>query len=98
MAIVAFSYPFHPRQDPSPGDRVARLAAAKVPVFVGQGTRDSRGNRQQVRGYPLPPHVQIHWLEDANHGLAPRRRSGHTQAEQLRQAAQAAVAFLQRLP
>ena len=93
VAVLAFAYPFHPRNDPDPGDRVARLAAVKTPVWLGQGTRDSHGNRQQVAGYDLA-NVRVHWLEDANHAPHPRARSGATQATQLSEATRACVDFL----
>jgi uncharacterized protein len=95
--LVAFAYPFHGRNNPNPGDRVTQLASVPVPTLVCQGTRDSRGNRQQVRGYHLPSHITVHWLDDANHALEPRARSGHTQVDQLARASAVAVAFLRGL-
>lgn len=95
--LLGFSYPFHARQNPDPGGRVQALAAIPVPALICQGTRDSRGNQQQVRGYKLPEHVQVHWHTDANHALMPRPRSGLDQAEQLAQAAAVAVEFVRSL-
>ncbi|MGB0591868.1 MAG: alpha/beta family hydrolase [Myxococcota bacterium] len=95
IALLAFAYPFHPRHDPDPGQRAKALGELTVPVMLFQGTRDSRGNRQQVLGYGLPNHVQVHWLDDANHALEPRLRSGHTQADQLAQAVTLAASFLE---
>jgi predicted alpha/beta-hydrolase family hydrolase len=94
VGLLGFAYPFHARHDPDPGGRVEALAALSVPALLCQGTRDSHGNRQQVQGYHLPAHVRVHWLEDANHALQPRARSGHTQAEQLARAAALAAAFV----
>ncbi len=96
--LLAFAYPFHPRQDPDVGDRVEALSCLRVPALICQGTRDSHGNRQQVRGYRLPPHIRVYWLEDANHALHPRARSGHTQAQQLAEATVVAAAFIRSLP
>jgi predicted alpha/beta-hydrolase family hydrolase len=95
--LIALAYPFHARSDPDPGDRVQQLAAVPVPTLLFQGTRDSHGNQQQVRGYTLPAHIHVHWLEDANHALRPRARSGHTQAEQLHEVLRAATSFLNDL-
>lgn len=96
--LLAFAYPFHPRQDPDPGGRDEALAALPVPALVCQGTRDTHGNQQQVRGYRLPDPIQLHWLQDANHALEPRVRSGHTQAAQLAEAVAVAAAFIRGLP
>ena len=97
-ALVAFAYPFHARHDPDPGARAQALGQVSVPMMLCQGTRDSRGNRQQVTGYRLPEHIRVHWLEDANHALEPRARSGSTQAEQLHQASDLIATFLRGLP
>jgi predicted alpha/beta-hydrolase family hydrolase len=97
VGLLAWAYPFHARRDPDPGDRVAQLAALPVPALICQGTRDTHGNRQQVEGYRLPPHVKLHWVDDANHALRPRPRSGRTQAEVLTEAAEAAATFVRAL-
>ncbi|MBW1878817.1 MAG: dienelactone hydrolase family protein [Deltaproteobacteria bacterium] len=97
IGLVGFAYPFHARHDPDPAERVTQLAQVNVPVLIFQGTRDSHGNREQVRGYRLPDHVRVHWLEDANHALHPRSRSGHTQASQLAEAAAMAAAFIRAI-
>ena len=96
--LLGFAYPFHPRQDPDVGDRVEALARLPAPALICQGTRDTHGNRQQIRGYRLPPHIRFHWLEDANHALHPRPRSGFTQAQQLADAVLVAAAFIRSLP
>ena len=97
VGLLGFAYPFHGRHDPDPGDRVSALAGAPVPCLICQGTRDTRGNRQQVRGYGLPEHVRLHWLEDATHALRPRPRSGFSQAELLAEAAAVSARFIQSL-
>ena len=95
--LLCFSYPFHGRQDPDPRGRVKKLASIAVPALICQGTRDSRGNRQQVRGYRLPEHIQVHWHEDANHALRPRPSSGYDQATQLAEAAAISARFVTSL-
>lgn len=97
VCLVAFAYPFHARRDPHPRGRVSELAHLSVPVLLCQGTRDALGNREQVRGYHLPGHVRVHWLEDANHALHPRARSGHTLRGQLTEAAAVVAAFIRAL-
>ena len=89
--LLLFSYPFHARHDPTPGERVAWLRACPAPVFLVQGTRDAMGNREQVRGYDLPETLHVHWVEQGNHNLQPRARTGLTQHQALEQACEAAV-------
>ena len=97
IALLGFAYPFHSREDPNPHGREAALAALTTPALICQGTRDSHGNREQIRGYQLPAHIQLHWLEDANHALRPRERSGFTQAQQLAEACRRATGFIRAL-
>jgi uncharacterized protein len=96
--LIGFAYPFHARGDPKPHGRTQALSQLDVPVLICQGTRDSHGNRQQIRGYDLGENIHVHWLEDANHALHPRERSGTNQREQLKAALQVVVAFIQSLP
>lgn len=91
VGVLAFAYPFHGRTDPNAQQRVEALHELEVPMVLCQGTRDSLGNRQQVLGYRLPLNIQVHWLEDANHRLQPRARSGFTQSAQLTVATERAV-------
>lgn len=98
VGLLGFAYPFHAREDPAPYGREEALAALPTPALICQGTRDSHGNREQVRGYRLPGHIEVYWLEDANHALRPRERSGFTQAQQLGQAARRAAEFVLALP
>ena len=96
--LVGFAYPFHAREDPNPHGRDRALAKLGRPALICQGTRDSHGNLQQVRGYHLPENIRLHWLEDANHALHPRERFGMSQREQLEEALVVAVAFIRALP
>jgi len=97
LGLVGFGYPFHGRHDPDPKGRVGELVAAGVPTLVCQGTRDSHGNREQVRGYGLPGRIRLHWLVDANHALSPRGRSGQSREALLAEAAAVTVAFVRSL-
>jgi uncharacterized protein len=96
-ALVGFAYPFHAREDPNPHGREHALAKLSRPALICQGTRDSHGNLQQVRGYHLPENIRLHWLEDANHALYPRKRFEISQKEQLEEALAVTVAFIRAL-
>jgi len=97
VGLVGFAYPFHKRRDPDPQGRVQALLAAALPTLICQGTRDSHGNQQQVRGYDLPARVRVHWLADANHAWAPRTRSGTSREALVSEAAAVTVGFVRSL-
>jgi predicted alpha/beta-hydrolase family hydrolase len=80
VGLVCLGYPFHPPGKPE-RLRTAHLETLKTPTLICQGTRDALGNALQVSGYRLSPAIRLHWAEDGDHGLVPRKGSGRT-AEQ----------------
>lgn len=98
-AVVALGYPFHPAGKPVfAANRLGHLPDFPLPLLICQGTRDSLGDRVLVEGVPLSPQVAVHWLEDGDHSLKPRKASGRTEAQNLGEAAEAIDAFLRGLP
>jgi hypothetical protein len=91
---VAFGYPFHAHGLPHEQHGLSVLERVTQPTLVVQGSRDSHGSETEARAYALPPNLQLRWLEDGNHRLAPRARTGLTQAGHLRAAAEATASFL----
>jgi uncharacterized protein len=91
--VVCFGYPFHPPGKPEK-TRLDHLPAMQAPLLICQGERDPFGNRQEVESYPLPSGVQLHWLADGNHDLAPRKASGVTAEENMRSAVAAVMRFI----
>lgn len=94
--LLCLGYPFHPPGRPD-NLRTAHLADLAVPTLVVQGERDPFGNREEVPGYGLPRAVTVHWAEDGDHGLAPRKASGLTAQDNWRDAAAAIAAWAGRL-
>jgi predicted alpha/beta-hydrolase family hydrolase len=92
-AALAFGYPFHPPQKPAQL-RTAHLQTIATPTLILQGTRDPFGVPDEVAGYALSPAVQVHWLEDGDHDLSPRKKSGRSDAQNLDEAADQAAGFL----
>ena len=93
--LLVFGFPFHaPGKDAA--DRIGHLAALATPTLIVQGTRDTLGSRQEVAGYALSPAVRLHWIEDGDHSLKPRKASGHTYPEAMARAIDAAAAFVAR--
>jgi hypothetical protein len=94
--LVCLGYPFHPSGRPE-RTRVDHLAALKTPTLICQGTRDPLGSHAEVASYTLSPATHLHWLEDGDHDLKPRRASGRTHEQNLGEAVAAVAAFLTRL-
>ncbi|HXE72861.1 MAG TPA: alpha/beta fold hydrolase [Candidatus Nitrosotenuis sp.] len=93
-ALVCLGYPFHPPGQPR-RLRLSHLEDLRTPTLILQGTRDPFGSRAEVEAYRLSPAIRVHWLEDGDHSLVPRRSSGRSQAQNLDEAVEAAAAFLE---
>lgn len=94
--VLCFSYPFHPAGRPEK-TRTEHLATLAAPSLILQGTRDPLGNSDDVAGYDLSPAIDLHWLEDGDHDLKPRKASGRTHAQNLAEAVDVAAAFVARI-
>src|SRR5579862_205815 len=95
IGLVCLGYPFHP-----PGrlekTRTSHLEQIRTPTLIVQGTRDSFGSQEDVRGYKLSKAIQIEWIEDGDHSFKPRARSGRTEADNVRAAIALAAEFIAR--
>ena len=94
--VIVFGYPFHPPGKPD-NLRVAHLQSGAVPHLILQGTRDALGNQAEAAGYRLGQHVRCEWLEDGDHSLKPRVKSGFTLDQHLDSAVQQAADFIEDL-
>ena len=94
--LVCLGYPFHPPGKPE-RLRVAHLTALRTPALVVQGTRDPFGMPEEVIGYRLAPAIHVHWIDDGDHSLVPRKASGRTKRETWAEAVEAAAAFIAAL-
>jgi predicted alpha/beta-hydrolase family hydrolase len=93
--LVCLGYPFHPPRKPETL-RTAHLATLRTGTLIVQGTRDTMGTREEVLRYTLSPAIAIEWIEDGDHSLKPRKRSGMDEAQALERAVAAIAAFAQR--
>ena len=91
--LVCLGYPFHPPGRPE-RLRTEHLLRMQTPALLLQGTRDPFGGRDKVAGYGLPANITVHWLEDGDHDLRPRKASGRTGPQNWTEALEEAVAFL----
>lgn len=94
--VVCLGYPFHPigKMEKT---RIDHFSDETVPHCVVQGTRDALGNQEQVATYGLPSAVTIHWLDDGDHDLKPRKKSGLTHEEHIASAISHVVDFIRSL-
>jgi predicted alpha/beta-hydrolase family hydrolase len=91
--LVCLGYPFHPPGKPE-RTRTAHLAELRTAALFVQGTRDALGSREDVGGYALSRAIQFAWLEDGDHSFKPRKSSGRTEEQNLREAIDAIAGFL----
>ena len=94
--LVCLGYPFHPPGRPE-RTRTAHLAGLGTRALVVQGTRDPFGSPEDVGGYALSPGIRVVWIEDGDHDLRPRARSGRSAEQNLREGLDAVAAFLAEL-
>ena len=91
--LVCLGYPFHPPGKPN-ATRIEHLPSITCPALIVQGTRDPFGTYDDVASYALPDWIQVHWIEDGDHDLKPRKSSGIPVAEARRSAIEAVDGFL----
>lgn len=94
--VLCLGYPFHPPAKPD-RLRVDHLSACTMPILICQGERDPFGSREEVEAMSLPSSIQMHWAVDGDHGLKPRKRSGHTLEGNLEKAMDEILTFIVRL-
>ena len=94
--LVCLGYPFRPPgADPAVAvRRTAPLRDLRTPTLIVQGTRDAFGGPDEVAGYALSPRIRVHWIDDGDHSLKPRKSSGRTEAQNLAEAMDAVAAFV----
>lgn len=90
--LVCLGYPFHPPGKPEKL-RTEHLAALKTPTLILQGTRDPFGKQGEVEGFTLSPAISVRWLEDGDHGLKPRKKSGRTETQNWDEAIDSMIEF-----
>lgn len=95
--LLCLGYPFHPQGKPETL-RTEHLAGLRMPTLICQGTRDPFGTREEVARYDLSDRIELHWLEDGDHDLKPRKRvTGKTQADHLSTTVEAIGTWVQAL-
>ena len=96
LGCICLGYPFHPLGKPETL-RVEHLHNLQTPSLVIQGERDPMGNREEVKNYALSDQLELAWMPDGDHSFKPRKRSGHSEAQNLNLAVKKMHEFLSRL-
>lgn len=96
--VCCFGYPFQPPGKPEKlAERTEHLQIIKTPVLIFQGTRDPFGKPAELESMAFSPSLKIHWLDDGDHDLKPRKVSGLTQMQHFQQVAEYTAEFIQNL-
>jgi uncharacterized protein len=93
--VVCLGYPFHPLGKPEKL-RTAHLENFQSPALIVQGSRDPFGTAAEVENYKLSKTIGFEWIADGDHDLAPRARTGLTQADALETAADSILKFVSK--
>ena len=93
LGAIAYGYPFHPPGRPEKL-RIEHFENMKKSLLIVQGTRDPFGKKEEKPQQWLPEHAQLTWLEDGEHSFKPRKSSGRTLEQNIGEAVEATVAFI----
>lgn len=94
--VICLGYPFHPAGKPD-NPRTAHLENLKCPTLIVQGERDKLGSKDDVTSYSLSKMIEVSWLEDGDHDLKPRKKSGFSHEHHIETAARLSAEFIQRI-
>ena len=93
--VFCLGYPFHPAKKPEKL-RLAPLQLATKPVLIVQGERDTLGSKAEIDEYSLSDLCKCVFLEDGDHSLKPRVKSGFTYEQHLSKAAEQISLFIDK--
>ncbi len=93
--IACLGFPFHPSEKPEKL-RTEHFPSIKQPIFIAQGERDKLGSKEEVLGYDLPETIEWLWLEDGDHDLKPRVKSGFTHQAHLQKTMDKMAEFIRK--
>jgi predicted alpha/beta-hydrolase family hydrolase len=95
--LIGLGFPFHAAGKPEKAaSRVEHLATLDTPALFCQGTRDALGSRETVEALSLAPTISLQWLEDGDHSLKPRKKSGRSEEQALAEAVDGVCRFIEQ--
>jgi len=93
--IACLGFPFHPINKPEKL-RTEHFPLIHQAIFIAQGERDKLGSKEDVLSYTLPKKIDWLWLEDGDHDLKPRVKSGFTHQGHLHSTITAMAKFIKQ--
>jgi predicted alpha/beta-hydrolase family hydrolase len=93
--VVCLGFPFHPANKPEKL-RTKHLPLIRQALFIAQGERDKMGTKEEILSYSLPENINWLWLEDGDHDLKPRIKSGFTHQTHLQRTIIAMSEFIKQ--
>lgn len=93
--VACLGFPFHPTGKPEKL-RIEHFPMVDFPQLIIQGMRDTLGSNEDVKSYNLPSSIEWLWLEDGDHNLKPRVKSGFTHSEHLHKSIDELATFIKR--
>ena len=98
LGVLLLGYPLHPMGKPE-RRRDEHFTRLRVPVLFVSGTRDAMTPRAELTrsARKVKGAVRLHWLDTADHGFRPLKRSGLTIDDVLADAAETSVTWVNAL-
>ena len=98
QGLVFFGFPLHPPNRPGT-KRADHLSKVKMPMLFLQGTRDPLADLKLLRPVcaKLGSRATLHIIETADHSFHVLKSSGRNDAEVLRELAETAVTWAERV-
>lgn len=79
---ICLGYPFHPQKKPEKL-RLTPLQETQKNILIVQGERDALGNKEEINQYEISEFCQVIFVEDGDHNLKPRVRSGFSHEQHI---------------
>lgn len=95
--LICLGFPFHAPGKfdiNDPKGRIEHLKSLKTKSIIIQGERDSMGNLEEVKQYTFSNKIKVHWMNDGDHSLKPRKKSGYTLEDNLDEAVKIISKFM----
>ena len=91
---ICFGFPFFPpgRKDIK---RLEILNQTSRPTLINQGERDPFGGREWLENQELSERIELNYIDDGDHDLKPRVRSGLTKRQNLTKSVADSVRFIE---
>lgn len=99
LGLLLLGYPLHPAGKPD-RLRVEHFPRLHVPILFVSGTRDALAPRESLEreAKAVPGPVTFHWLDMADHGYRPLKRSGRTLDDVVADVAEVSARWVASLP